>query len=179
MGWMDNLANTIAGRGETPMLPSNTLNQEYDQRLAMLDTFVKQQAPGSSNAPDGTVSEKMSPVGLDAIIQDWVRQQFIYRRSILQDLYIMAFQVTEIRSALLSIKREVFRKGFGEWVQKFVRTCPNCERKYDESGEGCDDCFDYEYVTEFRYNETGDHTPYRVKRWKRDEEANKVPTTTQ
>ena len=62
----------------------------------------------------------MSPVGLDAIIQDWVRQQFIYRRSILQDLYIMAFQVTEIRSALLSIKREVFRKGFGFG---FCRVC--------------------------------------------------------
>ena len=140
MGWMDNLANTISGKGDGSTLPSSTLNQEYDQRLAILDNFTKQQQQSNGNAPDGTVSEKMSPVGLDAIIQDWVRQQFIYRRSILQDLYIMAFQVTEIRSALLSIKREVFRKGFGEWVQKFVRTCPNCERKFDESGEGCDDC---------------------------------------
>jgi len=177
MGWMDNLANTIAGRtGDMPVVPPS-INAEYDQRLAILDNFTKQQQM-NGNAPEGTISEKMSPVGLDAIIQDWVRQQFIYRRSILQDLYIMAFQVTEIRSALLSIKREVFRKGFGEWVQKFVRTCPNCEKKYDESGEGCDECFDYEYVTEFRYNETGEHTPFRVKRWKRDDEGNKIATRT-
>ena len=178
MGWMDNLANTLSGRTETSLERTTPVNEEYDQRLAMLDSFVKQQSPGTNNAPDGSVSEKMSPVGLDAIIQDWVRQQFIYRRSILQDLYIMAFQVTEIRSALLSIKREVFRKGFGEWVQKFVRSCPNCEKKYDESGEGCDECFDYEYVTEYRYTETGDHSAYRTKKWKRDENGNKIPTQT-
>ena len=95
MGWMDNLANTIAGRTEGAIASGTSISEQYDQRLAILDNFTKQQQT-NGNAPEGTISEKMSPVGLDAIIQDWVRQQFIYRRSILQDLYIMAFQVTEI-----------------------------------------------------------------------------------
>ena len=44
MGWMDNLANTISGKGDGSTLPSSTLNQEYDQRLAILDNFAKQRS---------------------------------------------------------------------------------------------------------------------------------------
>ena len=129
MGWLDAFASTMSGRpslgeGSGSGLPMPQQDSEINNRLSLLDALVNKQS--ASGGPDESISSRMSPVGLDAIIQDWVRQQFIYRRSILQDLYIMAFQVTEIRSALLSIKREVFRKGLGEWTQKFVRECPEC-----------------------------------------------------
>ena len=181
MGWLDAFASTMTGRpslgeGSGGGLPMPQQDSEVNNRLSLLDALVNKQS--ASGGPDESISSRMSPVGLDAIIQDWVRQQFIYRRSILQDLYIMAFQVTEIRSALLSIKREVFRKGFGEWTQKFVRECPECRKRFDESGEGCDECFDYEFVTEYRYNETGEYVPIQVKRWRRDEYGQKIPTQT-
>jgi len=179
MGWLDTFASTLSGRSTVGNGSDASLaaQGEVNNRLSMLDALIKQNT-SSDNGTGGSISERMSPVGLDAIIQDWVRQQFIYRRSILQDLYIMAFQVTEIRSALLSIKREVFRKGFGEWSQKFVRECPDCKKKFDESGEDCDECFDYEFVIEYRYNETGESVPTNVKRWKRDEFGQKIPTHT-
>ena len=179
MGWLDTFANTISGRPSINGAGSAS-TPELDTRLTMLDSLIQQQtrSTSSSTTEGSSISERMSPVGLDAIIQDWVRQQFIYRRSILQDLYIMAYQVTEIRSALLSIKREVFRKGFGDWVQKFIRECPNCKKKFDHSGEGCDECFDFEFQTEYRYNDEGQQVPIQVKRWKRDKEGIKISTQT-
>ena len=96
----------------------------------------------------------MSPLGVDAIIQDWVRQQFIYRRSILQDLYVLAYQVTEIRSVVLAILREVFRKGFAPWHQKFIRKCVQCGKEFEEEEEEhCDECFVYEIVMQDVYDE--------------------------
>ena len=86
MGWMDNLANTLSGRTDGSLTSTtNSVNEKYDQRLAILDSFVKQNTSNGSSAPEGSISEKMSPVGLDAIIQDWVRQQSSHRQRTLEE----------------------------------------------------------------------------------------------
>ena len=144
--------------------------------LGTLDQIVK--AAGTAQGQQG--AGRMAPLGLDAIIQDWVRQQFIYRRSILQDLYVLAYQVTEIRSVVLAIQREVFRRGFGEWTQKFVRKCVACDKKVeDEEQEHCDECYAYEIVTQRVYDKTHDDgIEKRVKRYKRDSNGEKIPIDT-
>ena len=112
MGILDTLANTFgagrngAGSGSMPMPQGMENYAKMQGVLGTLDDIVK----SSSAQQNGNSSAgRMSPLGLDAIIQDWVRQQFIYRRSILQDLYVLSYQVTEIRSVVLAIQREVFR----------------------------------------------------------------------
>jgi len=144
MGILDSVANIFSSSngGSTSSTVKGVENyNKMNGVLGTLDALVKA-AEGHSSS-----SGRMSPLGLDAIIQDWVRQQFIYRRSILQDLFVLAFQVTEIRSVVLSIQREVFRKGFGTWEQKWARKCPQCNAESnDEDQEECEDCFIYELV---------------------------------
>ena len=126
MGIFDTLANTFGAprRDGSTLAGSDGIPEGVEQYsrmqgvLSTLDQIVK--SNGNTNAQS---SGRMSPLGLDAIIQDWVRQQFIYRRSILQDLYVLAYQVTEIRSVVLAVQREVFRRGFGMWSQKFAAKC--------------------------------------------------------
>ena len=151
MGILDSLANVFGNNGNGSS--NGTVNgiENYEKMqgvLGTLDALTK-----SAEAAQGQSSSgRMSPLGLDAIIQDWVRQQFIYRRSILQDLFVLAFQVTEIRSVVLSIQREVFRRGFTNWQQKWARKCVQCGKESeDEDQEDCDECFVYE-VEEFMHS---------------------------
>ena len=93
MGIVDSFANILGTSGSTSLstkdVPTN-LDQysRVNGLLGTLDSLVKaaETAQGATGA-----TGRMSPLGLDAIIQDWVRQQFIYRRSILQDLYVLAY----------------------------------------------------------------------------------------
>ena len=162
------------GTGDSTGIPAGV--EQYSKMqgvLGTLDQIVK--AAGTAQGQSG--AGRMAPLGLDAIIQDWVRQQFIYRRSILQDLYVLAYQVTEIRSVVLAIQREVFRRGFGAWTQKFIRKCVQCDKKVeDEEQEHCDECYEYEIVTQRVFDKKHDDViEKRVKRYKRDEEGNKIP----
>jgi len=189
MGLVDSLANVfgadvsqssslasrnIAG-GEVP----SNLDQysRVNGLLGTLDSLVK--AAETAQGANGATG-RMSPLGLDAIIQDWVRQQFIYRRSILQDLYVLAYQVTEIRSVVLAILREVFRKGFSTWQQRYVRKCVQCEKEFDdEEDEHCDDCFVFEVVDQDVFDaEYGEIISKKVRKYKRDSNGEKIPVTT-
>ena len=94
--------NTSSGFSLADNSPdSNTLDnyKRVNGLVGTLDSLVK-----AAETAQGATG-RMAPLGLDAIIQDWVRQQFIYRRSILQDLYVLAYQVTEIRSVVLAVLR--------------------------------------------------------------------------
>mgnify|MGYP007032451657 CR=1 FL=1 len=99
MGLVDSLADVFGGAG-APGSPASLASRNIaggevpsnlDQYsrvnglIGTLDSLVK--AAETANGASGATG-RMSPLGLDAIIQDWVRQQFIYRRSILQDLYV-------------------------------------------------------------------------------------------
>jgi len=175
MGIIDNLANIFSnqnGRNGSEPVPGVENYNKMQGVLGTLDALTK-----SAEAAQGSASSgRMSPLGLDAIIQDWVRQQFIYRRSILQDLFVLAFQVTEIRSVVLSIQREVFRRGFSNWVQKFARKCVQCgNESTDEDQENCDKCFLYEIQEQVVIDEkTGSYTTKNYKKYKREENGKRV-----
>ncbi|MAH44975.1 hypothetical protein CMI37_04050 [Candidatus Pacearchaeota archaeon] len=180
MGILDALANTFGtggqsnGTGGLASLPDGVESyQKMQGVLGTLDEIVKSAQTAQSG---GSSAGRMSPLGLDAIIQDWVRQQFIYRRSILQDLYVLSYQVTEIRSVVLAIQREVFRRGFSSWEQKFVVKCPNCDKKSDDPDDThCDECYAFESVTENVYDAKLERMVLKeVKRWKRDEEGKRI-----
>ena len=191
MGLVDSLANAFGGTG-TPGSPASLASrniaggeapsnldqyQRVNGLLGTLDSLVK--AAETAQGANGATG-RMSPLGLDAIIQDWVRQQFIYRRSILQDLYVLAYQVTEIRSVVLAILREVFRKGFSNWQQKYVRKCIQCGKEFEEEeDEHCDDCFAFEIVQQEVYDSEYDEIVSKnVRKYKRDNAGNKIPVGT-
>ncbi len=58
----------------------------------------------------------------------------------LQDLYLLAFDCAEIRTPLLHLKGEIFRKGLDEWHAKFVSKCNTCGEEYQEDKDSCDKC---------------------------------------
>jgi hypothetical protein len=64
--------------------------------------------------------------GIEQLYFDWLRQAYAYRRMFIQDLYLLAFDCSEIRTPLLHLKKEIFRKGFDEWHPKFVVRCDKC-----------------------------------------------------
>jgi len=183
MGLIDSLATafgsptSVGGGASNSAMPTPDTLANYGKvngLIGTLDSLVK--AAETSQGASG----RMAPLGLDAIIQDWVRQQFIYRRSILQDLYVLAYQVTEVRSVVLAILREVFRKGFGPWQQQFMRKCAQCGKEFDDDeDEHCDTCFVYELVEQEIYDKEYDEIILKnVRKFKRDENNNKIPVHT-
>jgi hypothetical protein len=64
--------------------------------------------------------------GIEQLYFDWLRQAYSYRRMFIQDLYLLAFDCSEIRTPLLHLKKEIFRKGFDEWHPKFAVRCETC-----------------------------------------------------
>ena len=59
-------------------------------------------------------------IGLDHVVNTWVRHQMAYRQQLVQDLQMVAFTVEEIRGPLNHISNEVFRRGIN-----FVPTVEN------------------------------------------------------
>jgi len=71
------------------------------------------------------------------------RQQLYYsRRARLDNLYTIAFSCTQIRTAVINIRNEVFRRGFDEWEPKFAKKCtnPDCGNEFMERLDICPDC---------------------------------------
>ena len=56
----------------------------------------------------------------------------------IQDLYLLAFDCSEIRTPLLHLKKEIFRKGFDEWHPKFVVRCDKCDMDFQDEEEAKD-----------------------------------------
>jgi len=50
-------------------------------------------------------------IGLDQIVNTWVRHQMAYRQQLVQDLQTIAMSVEEIRGPVSHITSEVFRRG--------------------------------------------------------------------
>ena len=53
-------------------------------------------------------------IGLDHVVNTWVRHQMAYRQQLVMDLQTIAMSVEEIRGPLNHITSEVFRRGF-DW----------------------------------------------------------------
>ena len=50
-------------------------------------------------------------IGLDHVVNTWVRHQMAYRQQLVQDLQTIAMSVEEIRGPVSHITGEVFRRG--------------------------------------------------------------------
>jgi len=68
------------------------------------------------------------------------RQQLFYsRRARLDNLYTLAFSVTQIRTAILNIRNEIFRRGFDEFKPAFGVKCTDkdCGKEFEDRREKC------------------------------------------
>ena len=73
--------------------------------------------------------------GIEQLYFDWLRQAYAYRRMFIQDLYLLAYDCSEVRTPLLHLKKEIFRKGFDEWHPKFVVRCDKCDMNFQTKEE--------------------------------------------
>ena len=72
----------------------------------------------------GDTSE--SPMmGLDHVVNTWVRHQMAYRQQLIMDLQTIAMSLLEIRSPISHITGEVFRRGI---IFKPIVENPNWEQ---------------------------------------------------
>ncbi len=115
-------------------------------------------------------------LGLDHVVNTWVRHQMAYRQQLVMDLQTITYSVAEIRSPLGHITSEVFRRG--------VKILPKVENPSIEEKERLEelilDCniFDQtleEVFRQFHYdvNSIDDGFIYLVKEYKSDE-SNKI-----
>jgi hypothetical protein len=104
------------------------LNKLYDMGFT---GFLKSQY--GQNAESAT-----QYYGIEQLYFDWLRQAYAYRRMFIQDLYLLAFDCSEIRTPLFHLKKEIFRKGFDEWHPKFVLRCDKCNKDFQEEEEAKD-----------------------------------------
>ena len=78
-------------------------------------------------------------VGLDQVVNTWLRQQIAYRQQLVIDLSTLSMILEEVRSPVIHLISEVFRRGI-EWQPKFSYRCKLCETDYDEYEEQCNLC---------------------------------------
>jgi len=88
---------------------------DLNKQISLLD--VMKSTGDTGNAPT---------IGLDQIVNTWVRHQMAYRQQLVQDLQTVAMSVEEIRGPLSHITGEVFRRGI-EIVPKVEN--PDSEQK--------------------------------------------------
>jgi hypothetical protein len=95
-----------------------------------------------SDTSGGGLSSEVQKFGIEQLYFDWLRTAYAYRRQFIQDLYLLAFDSAEIRTPLLHLKNEVFRKGFDDWKPKFILKClnPKCGKEFQEEIDKCDKC---------------------------------------
>jgi hypothetical protein len=63
----------------------------------------------SDNA--STESGRTPSLGIETVVNGWIRNQMAYRKQLIQDIQTIAMQVEEIRAPLHHITNEVFRRG--------------------------------------------------------------------
>ena len=73
---------------------------DLNKQISLLDVMKSQGDTG-----------KAPTVGLDQIVNTWVRHQMAYRQQLVQDLQTVAYSVEEIRGPVSHITGEVFRRG--------------------------------------------------------------------
>ena len=78
-------------------------------------------------------------MGLDTIINNWLRQQIAYRQNMVMDLMTIAMTVEEVRAPIHHIISEVFRKGI-TWAPKFAVKCGKCNTEYQDAIKECPEC---------------------------------------
>jgi hypothetical protein len=84
---------------------------------------------------------KTGYLGVDEFSYRERRQRYFQRRRALDDLYTIAFNVSDIRTATLNLRNEIFRRGV-TFVPKFISKCTNdnCEQEFQEDVKVCPTC---------------------------------------
>ena len=142
---------------EVPKLAQTVLN--LNEQINMLE--LNKASSETGRAPT---------IGLDHVVNTWVRHQMAYRQQLVMDLQMLAFSIEEVRAPLQHISGEVFRRGI-EWV-------PLVENPSQEQRERLmtfmDDCniFDQsleEVLRQFHFdlNSIDDAFIYLVKEYKK------------
>jgi len=115
---------------DAKLIQANTyLNKVYDGGFG---NFAKSQSSGGVSAAN--------TYGIEQLYFEWLRTAYAYRRQFLQDLYLLAFDSTEIRTPMLHLKNQVFKKGFDDWKPKFKLKCTKCGKEYTERVKECLEC---------------------------------------
>ena len=88
---------------EVPKLAQTVIN--LNEQINFLD-LMKSGGGETGRAPT---------IGLDHVVNTWVRHQMAYRQQLVMDLQMLAYSIEEVRSPLQHITGEVFRRGI-KWV---------------------------------------------------------------
>ncbi len=98
---------------------------DLNKQISLLD--VMKSSGDTGNAPT---------IGLDQVVNTWVRHQMAYRQQLVMDLQTIAMSVEEIRGPLSHITSEIFRRG--------IEIIPNKENpdseERDKIKNWMDDC---------------------------------------
>lgn len=116
------------------ILPETPYWAAQDQNIAMLSNtlgLTLSKAEGDKYTPQ--------TIGLEHLVNDWIRRQAAYRYQLISDLITIYSQTAEIRGPILHLKQEVFRKGFS-WKSKFAVICEKCETEYQDKVDECEKC---------------------------------------
>ena len=87
-------------------------------------------------------------IGLDHVVNTWVRHQMAYRQQLVMDLQTIAMSVEEIRGPLNHITSEVFRRGL-EWKPKNEKADSEQLTKFQDFLKDCN-VFDQSLEEVFR-----------------------------
>ena len=117
---------------QVPQLQQNMA--DLNKQISLLD--VMKSAGDTGRAPT---------IGLDHVVNTWVRHQMAYRQQLVMDLQTISMSVEEIRSPVSHITGEVFRRGI-QWkankenpdhdskerLQKFMEDCNVFDQSLEE-----------------------------------------------
>lgn len=80
-------------------------------------------------------------IGVETLGFRGQRQLYFRHRATLADLYTIAYTVTAIKTAIMNLRNEIFRRGL-EWAPNFTSKCTNekCAHEFQEKVEACPDC---------------------------------------
>jgi len=121
---------------------------------------------GGYNEVGGSESGRTPTLGIETVVNGWIRNQMAYRKQLVQDIQTIAMQVEEIRAPLHHITNEVFRRG--------LKLVPDTEKPDHEEVKRLsiyiDDCNVFDQSLEqvlrqahFDLNSTDDAFIYMVK----------------
>jgi len=131
------------------------------------------------NEVGGSESGRTPTLGIETVVNGWIRNQMAYRKQLVQDIQTIAMQVEEIRAPLHHITNEVFRRG--------LKLVPDTEKPNHQEIERLrryiDDCNVFDQSLEqvlrqahFDLNSTDDAFIYLVKDYY-DDKKNKSITS--
>ena len=109
---------------------------QYQQKLNDLSNIVDLMKASSDGSPD---KYRVPSLGLDHVVNQWVRQQMAYRMNLVQDLFTIPMTVEEIRGPINHIIGEVFRRGV-QWKPKFAAKCEACQIEFQDYLQVCSSC---------------------------------------